>query len=292
MCRRSSPAPAATAVGAPQGTPGSRNGFQYGFSVAQLGAPADKSGKDDNFRGERVFADSLYVPKGSGGNGVNTVYQVSVPAGGLPDAGNASAATISVLPGSPTGLATSINAANPATLFFPFGLFFADADTLYVADEGPQGLSADPNAGLQKWVLSAGVWHLAYTLQAGLDLDTPYQVANYPAAIAPATTGLRNVTGRVVGNTVTLFAVTSTYSAGGDAGADPNRVVRIGVRLDATAAPAGAAFATVAAPEAGRVYRGVQYATCANPVQCCFPFLPHPGVGMPVMPTVPALPGH
>lgn len=276
--------PYATVVGAAQGTPGSKNGFQYGFSVAQVGAPADKSGKDDNFRGERLFGGSLYVSKGSGGSGVNTVYQVSVPGGGLPDATSASGATISILPGFPTGLAANITAANTATEFYPFGLFFANATTLYVADEGAQSLAADPNAGLQKWTYDGSAWHLAYTLQAGLNLGAQYQVANYPAAIAPATTGLRNLTGRVSGNSVTLFAVTSTYSTGGDAGADPNQVVRIVDRLDATTAPAGATFTTVAAPQSGRVYRGVQYAACANPTQCYFPFLPHPGIGAPTVP--------
>src|SRR5262249_60059032 len=40
-----------TVVGTPQGTPGAKNGFQYGYSIIQNGQAADKSGKDDNFRG-------------------------------------------------------------------------------------------------------------------------------------------------------------------------------------------------------------------------------------------------
>ena len=278
--------PYATVVGAPQGTPGAKNGYQFGFSVSQLGDAPDKSGKDDNLRGLRAYGGSLYVSKGSGGNGVNTVYQVSVPGGGLPDATSAASAAIAILPGFPTGLAANISTADPATLFFPFGLFFANATTLYVADEGPQGLTPDPNAGLQKWRFDGSAWHLAYTLQAGLNLDAQYQVANYPASIAPATTGLRNVTGIVRGDTATLFATTSTYSSAGDAGADPNAVVRIVDRIDAATPPAGASFTTVAAPESGRVYRGVAYAACATTVQCYFPFLPHGA------PTAPGLPGH
>jgi hypothetical protein len=39
-------------------------------------------GKDDNFRGMTIYNDTLYVTKGSGSNGVNTVYQVG-PAGAL-----------------------------------------------------------------------------------------------------------------------------------------------------------------------------------------------------------------
>ena len=40
----------------------------------QLGAKADKIGKDDNFRGITILNDVLYYSKGSGSNGVNTVY--------------------------------------------------------------------------------------------------------------------------------------------------------------------------------------------------------------------------
>jgi hypothetical protein len=44
------------------------------FNITQLGYTADKIGKDDNFRGLRLFNNVLYHSKGSGGNGVNTVY--------------------------------------------------------------------------------------------------------------------------------------------------------------------------------------------------------------------------
>ena len=60
------------------------------FEITQLidpltGQPrkADKAGKDNNFRGLTIFNNTLYVSKGSGGNGVNTVYQVG-QAGVLP----------------------------------------------------------------------------------------------------------------------------------------------------------------------------------------------------------------
>ena len=46
------------------------------FNVTQLGDAADKVGKDDNFRGMTLYNNILYVTKGSGGNGVNTVYFV------------------------------------------------------------------------------------------------------------------------------------------------------------------------------------------------------------------------
>ena len=57
----------------------------------------DKIGKDDNFRGMTISNNVLYYTKGSGGNGVNTVYFVDTtgtacPNGvGLPAAGRAAA---------------------------------------------------------------------------------------------------------------------------------------------------------------------------------------------------------
>jgi hypothetical protein len=129
-----------TVVGAQQGTTGASTGNQYGFSITALGDAADKTGKDDNFRGLTIGTDgSLYVSKGSGGNGVDTVYKVTASTGSLPTLANASTATISVLPGFPTGLATNQPGSLTApsnTVYTPFGLWFANATTLYVGDEG------------------------------------------------------------------------------------------------------------------------------------------------------------
>jgi hypothetical protein len=120
-------------------------------------------------------------------------------------------------------------------------------------------------------VFSNGQWNLAYTLQNGLHLGQPYTVPDYPIGLnsgpggtglpwAPSTGGLRNLTGRVNHDgTVTLFATTSTVSGGGDQGADPNAVVSITDRLDATAAPSVESFGTVRPPTSGTVYRGVSF---------------------------------
>src|SRR5262249_26435773 len=140
---------------------------------------------------------------------------------------NATNAPITILPGFPTTLART---AGPTDIY-PFGIWFANATTLYVADEG-DGVLADaatsPNAGLQKWVLSVGACEMAYVVQKGLTLGQRYSIGNYPAALNPATAGLRNLTGKVNGDgTVTLYAVTSTVSANGDQGADPNKLVSI-----------------------------------------------------------------
>jgi hypothetical protein len=94
-----------TVVGAVKGTYGNATGYQRGFSVTDVGQAADKTGKDDNFRGMTVYNNTLYVSKGSGGNGVNTVYQVGT-AGSLPTLANAGTTPITILPGFPTGLAS------------------------------------------------------------------------------------------------------------------------------------------------------------------------------------------
>ena len=76
------------------------------------------------------------------------------------------------------------------------------------------------------------------------------------------TIGLRNLTGVVHGNKVTLWATTSTSSASGDNGADPNKVVEITDELGATTmtnAVANESFTVVTGPTYGTVYRGVAH---------------------------------
>lgn len=231
---------------------------QYTDPTTGLPFPADKLGKDDNFRGLTIFNNTLYVTKGSGSNGFNTVYQVGA-AGTLPTLANAANAPITVLPGFPTLSAKKAD----VTYIFPFGIWFANATTLYVADEG-DGAVADAamstKAGLQKWSLVNGTWQLDYVLQNGLNIGTQYSIPNYPASLNPATDGLRNLTGKNNGDgTVTLWAVTSTVSANGDPGADPNKLVMITDTLSNLTA-AGAAsqkFTTIRTANAGEVLRGV-----------------------------------
>jgi hypothetical protein len=76
---------------------------------------------------------------------------------------------------------------------------------------------------------------------------------------APTTDGLRNLTGRVNRDgTVTIWAVTSTVSGGGDTGADPNRLVAVTDRLSA-ASVGNERFTTVRTSRAGEVLRGVSF---------------------------------
>ncbi|MDQ2835112.1 MAG: hypothetical protein M3Y50_15490 [Acidobacteriota bacterium] len=269
------------------------------FSETVLGAKADKIGKDDNFRGMTIFNDVVYYTKGSGGNGVNTVYFVDTtgtacPKGvGVPALG----ATLPIAPltydparlavsGLPTNMCIlsgfptrPAKTANPAA--FPFGIWFADAETLYVADEGDEytggadlytHAAAQTTAGIQKWVFNSSTqnWSLAYTLHTGLGLGQPYVVKRYPAGNnvltdlpwAPATDGVRNLTGIVDDGKVTLYGLTSTVSGSGDMGADPNRLVSVTDMLDNKDAAVAAKerFRVVRKAEFAEVLRGVSFA--------------------------------
>lgn len=268
-------------------TPSSPGTTQAGsFSISQVinpetgqPYPPDKPGKDNNFRGETIFNNTLYVTKGSGGNGINTVYQVG-NAGSLPTVAGASGTPINILPGFPSFLANSTTFPHAFPYgFYPFGIWFANATTLYVADEGDGKLAHaanDPVTGLEKWTLVNGTWQLAYTLQAGLKLGQPYSVAGYPTGTnpvtglpwSPETDGLRNITGRVNGNgTVTIFGVTSTVSGSGDQGADPNKLVAITDHLSFTTAARASneQFTTLRTAGFGEVLRGVAFAPTAVP---------------------------
>ena len=269
------------------------------FSITLLGAKPDKVGKDDNFRGLTIFNNVIYYTKGSGSNGVNTVYFVDTTGKACPNGVGLPSPTAQ-LPTTPlsfdpstlqtTGLPSNmcILAGFPSTpnkslsviTSFPFGLWFADANTLYVADEGDGETGTDlythaaaqTTAGLQKWVFSSktNTWNLAYTLQNGLLLGAPYTVAGYPTGTntatnlpwAPATDGMRNITGRVLGNgEVAIWGITSTVSGSGDTGADPNRLVVIVDNLANTSASAAASEQFLTLRQAGfaEVLRGVSF---------------------------------
>jgi hypothetical protein len=222
--------------------------IQYTF-----GTKLDKAGKDNNYRGITEYGGALYFTKGSGSNGMDTVY--TVPS--LPTVADAAAATISVVPGFPTDSA-KVTGGN----YTPFAVFFANASTMYVTDEGTgNALDTASHAGLEKWSLVSGTWQLDYVLTAGLISTVDGRLPGADGAWPAVTTiGLRNWTGTVHDGKVTLWATTSTSSASGDNGADPNKVVEITDELDATTVTSDVAnetFRVVAGPSYGTVYRGV-----------------------------------
>lgn len=219
-----------TVVGAVNGVFGNSNGYQRGFSITQLGLAADKTGKDDNFRGIVIFNDTLYVTKGSGGNGVNTVYHVGT-AGALPTAANAATTAITIVPGFP-----ALTGGKADTSTHPFGLWFGDATTLFVADEGDGTRTGGTNAGLGEYKLANGVWSKVATFANGLTNQAPYRQG---LAWDIFTDGLRNLTGRKnADGSFQLWATTATTASdtGHDLGADPNELVTITIGSDGTAA--------------------------------------------------------
>jgi hypothetical protein len=254
----------------------------------------DKYGKDTNFRGLTISGGVVYLTKGSGSNGTNSVYFIDTT-------GTACSATDGVglpIPGAPLPTLTTppyrmcvlkgfnnLSAkGSSAPNIFPFGIWFANPTTLYVADEGDGNLTTAANptpyddaanqakAGLQKWTLNTTdpnneFWQYDYTVQTGLNLGQPYTVPGYPTGTNPgtgepwgvATDGLRNISGQVnsANGTATIYAATSTVSGSGDQGADPNEVVKITDPINATAPASGEAFTTVAGPKTRTLYRGV-----------------------------------
>ena len=220
-----------------------------------LNGKLDKPGKDNNYRGITAYNGALYFTKGSGSNGMDTVYTVS----SLPSLANAASATINVVPGFPTDSAKATGGD-----YTPFAVFFANPSTMYVTDEG-SGNATDvaSHAGLEKWSLVNGTWQLDYVLQKGLIGTTDNLTGSDGAYPTVTSVGLRNLTGLVgFDGRVTLWATTSTLSASGDNGADPNRVVTITDVVSAkTATPQVSAetFHTVIGPTYGTVYRGVAF---------------------------------
>jgi hypothetical protein len=217
----------------------------------------NKAGKDDNFRGVTEYGGALYFTKGSGSNGINTVYTISPP----PTTTNAASYTVGVTPGFPTDFA-KVTGGN----FTPFAVFFADPTTMYVTDEG-SGNTADAttHAGLEKWSLVNGTWQLDYVLTKGLIGVVDHNLNGYDGPWPDVTTvGLRNLTGEVSRDgRVTLWATTATSSASGDNGSDPNKVVEITDVLSAktfTGPVQWESFRTVMGPTYGTVYRGVAFA--------------------------------
>jgi hypothetical protein len=310
-----------TVVGAPSGSNTSATGYQNGFSLSQLTNPvtnlpyaADKTGKDDNFRGMTIANDTLYVTKGSGSNGVDTVYQVGAT-GALANGGQvASNAAITVLPGfnaisekviegsaavTPTfaspgtgsagvaaynALVTAYNTTNAADIalgtltaktyetnaasFHPFGIWFGDASTLFVADEG-DGVRTDAvnilnkvttQAGLQEWKNVGGTWTETQVFQTGLigQLDSAAQTA---LGWSVQEEGLRNISGQKnLDGSFTIYGTTSTVSneITHDLGADPNQIVAINITSGSTAA--NTSFTVLQTAAAGSRFGGVAIA--------------------------------
>jgi len=282
-------------IGSRCGAPLNNVSYQFGTYLAtdRPDESAKKHIKDNNWRGVGIYTDGngnqqLYVSKGSGGNGDDGLFQVgtSLPGcsamsiAGFGTNGNAGM-TITELPG--LAFPVTNQTTQAATPILPFGFWFANPTTLYVADEGnPPSYtggsspsfsnstngtyvpSSDSYAGLEKWSLIGGTWTLDYTIQAGLNFNQPQTFAGYNDIdgnpIESYTYGLRNMTGQVNGDgTVTIYAITAQFSAVSGGESDPTSLVGITDTLSATSLPANEQFVTLQTSGFQEVYRGVAY---------------------------------
>ncbi len=251
-----------TVVGKVNGVYGTATGYERGFALV----PADKTGKDDNFRGLTNFNNTLYTSKGSGSNGLDAVYQVN-PAGGayvtpgtsagLPTSANAATASINPIPGWPLN-STGANegATDGSIVYHPFGMWFANDTTLYVGDEGLAGTANAGVGGLQKWTYNGSVWALQYTIPAS---GIPGYSVNGVGPLQAE--GLRNIIGVNNGDgTVTVYGITSTAGVTlNDEGADPNQLVAVTDNVASATPLPGESLTVLETAAYGDVLRGVNF---------------------------------
>jgi hypothetical protein len=186
----------------------------------------------NNGGGNTLYVSRDYNPPGSGAQNNTNVDSLTGPGGVLPTSSAGLTDTHITPPASPlssggnngsinltaalgNGVNNVAHGSNPSRVgsfvyLSPEEYFFASPTVLYVADSGqPKNGNADKAAlgegGLQKWVLTAGVWTLDYDLVNGLNL-VDNALANASTPTAPGVTGLFGLTGKVVNGQVELFA--------------------------------------------------------------------------------------
>ena len=284
---------------------------------------ADTAAKDNNYRGMTIYNNVVYLTKGSGSNGVDTVYFVDttgapcptgagLPSGRPPCRARAGPPRRTTTATRTLALTTTQPRPDPdqhvrpqrvpgiagqgatGSSDYPFGIWFANPTTLYVADEGAgdntyrrhhehlhRSCCVNYRRAAEVVLQRHRSWALDYILQNGLNLGTPYSVASNPTRdsnacstgpeqhrrrvtglrgrLPPANDGLRNLTGQVNSNgTVTIWASTSTVSGAGDQGADPNQLVDDHRQPGRHPLPTTESFTSLA-PTYGQVIRGVSF---------------------------------
>jgi hypothetical protein len=203
------------------GTAGSSDGgIHYALTGATTSTQVSPTSGTSNTRVINIFNNQLYV---SAATATGPLFGVGTVGTGLPT--SALSGTIAQLPGFPT-------ATGPSSYDF----LFADANTLYVADDRAIG----SGGGLQKWTFDSSAWTLSYTLSAGL-------IAN----------GVRSVTGCATETGYQLFAVTGDQDSG--VTGEQNKLVSI---LDAGS---GSSFSLLAAAPTNEAFRGVEYIPVPEP---------------------------
>lgn len=234
------------------------------------------SGTSQDTREVQVYNGQLYVStdskKGStnrdyiGTLGAQGALPTSVANGGngpamLPGFGNSGGTgKITVTAANANNVNQGLVGKNMTVNLSPENYFFANADTLYVADSGsPKNTSADSSLGdgrLQKWTLSDGTGTLNNTLSAGLNL-----VANSGTS---GSTGLYGLTGKDISvddvQEVELFATNYTI---GDT--DETYIYGITDVLGDLTAQAGESFVPLEQAPADTTFKGVAFAPSPAP---------------------------
>lgn len=227
---------------------------------------------------------TLYVsrdqnPSGSGSQNFTNVSTLTGPGGVLPTSSTGLATTHIVPPAGPqssggnngsidltAALANGVNNSRIGKFVYlsPEAYFFATPDVLYVADSGqPKNGNANKAAlgegGLQKWVNENGTWTLVYDLYAGLNLVNNDNASSTDPT-ASGVTGLFELTGKVVGDQVELFATSYGLNE-----LSSSYLYEITDDLDGMnpADVSGESFATLASAPEGKLIRGVSFAPVA-----------------------------
>ncbi len=254
-----------------------------GVFYAPLGATT-ATGIDNttDTRSVEINNNTLYVsrdqnPPGSGNQNFSNVSSLTAPGGGMPTSSTGLVTTHITPPASPLSLggnngsinltlktANGVNNARIGSFVYvsPEEYFFASPDVLYVADSG-QPKNGNPNkaalgeGGLQKWMLTGGVWTLEYDLHAGLNLvNNALAIPSDPTAAG--VTGLFGLTGEVVGGQVELFATSYGLNE-----LSPSYLYEITDTLANTSPAAGEMFTTLYSAPSDISIRGVAFAPAA-----------------------------
>lgn len=188
-------------------------GIRY---VTGLGASTSlglNSGAPNNTRTVNIFDGQLYTTSAS------TVYLGVCTVG--TDLPTTAGQSVALLPGFPTGGGTATESA--------YDYFFADPNTVYVADDNTTAAGSD--GGIQKWTLVGGLWTKQYTL-----------------TLAPGN-GCRGLTGFVQNGVVTLWGTANVNATGGN----QTQLVTV------TDAGPGSVVTSLATSAASTAFRGVRY---------------------------------
>ena len=239
----------------------------------------------NNGSGNTLYMSMDQNPSGNGNQNFSNVSSLTLAGGGLPTSSAGVTTTHIIPPASPyslggnngsinltAGTANGVNNARIGSFVYlsPEQYFFASPTVLYVADSG-QPKNGNPNkaalgeGGLQKWVLTDGVWTLDYDLVAGLNLVNN-ALANSTTPTAAGVTGLFGLTGEDVTingvQEVELFATSYGLNE-----LSPSFLYEItDVLGDTSISQAGSeSFATIYSAPAGTLIRGVAFAPVPEP---------------------------